>query len=418
MKDTARGPRIEEESTLPLQLVDVVREDLRAFVVARGMEALAAMLERERTTLCGPRYRHDALRTCSRAGHTPSELVMGGRRVSVQRPRVRDCEGREVPLASWGAFCDEDPLEDRAVQQMLLGVSTRKYADSLEPLAPELDERGTSKSAVSRRFVELTAKKAHEWLARPIDGADIVAVLIDGIHVDDHVFLVALGIDREGRKHVLGLREGATENATCCRELLSDMRERGLSTDKVTLFVLDGSKALSRAVRDVFGSHARIQRCQVHKTRNVVEQLPESMRASVKATMRQAYRTTNADKAKQQLVNLARRLREVHPSAAASLEEGLDETLTVKRFDLPSQLERILSTTNAIENLMGSVRHHTRRVKKWKDGQMMLRWIATALADASERFRRVMGAKAMRELAVALRGAPTNATVAEESNAA
>jgi putative transposase len=417
MKDTAKRESFEEEETSPLRLVEVVRHDLRAFVVSEGMKALAEMLEEERTALCGPRYRHDRERTCSRTGYAPGELVMGGRRVSVPRPRVRDRDGREVPLTSWSAFGDEDPLDERAVRQMLLGVSTRKYARSLEPLGPELAERGTSKSAVSRRFVEVTSKKVDEWLARPLDGLGVVAMLVDGIHVDDHVFLVALSIDIEGNKQVLGVREGATENATCCRELLTDLRERGLATDKQTLFVLDGSKALARAVRDVFGERARMQRCQVHKTRNVIEQLPESMRAQVRASMRQAYRTSNADKAKQQLVNLARRLRDAHPGAAASLEEGLDETLTVKRFALPSQLERILSTTNAIENLMGSIRGHTHRVKKWKDGRMMLRWVATALQDASTRFRRVMmGRNGMSELAAALRGS-TN-PIAHESNAA
>lgn len=416
MKDTAKRESLEEAETLPLRLVEVVRQDLRAFVVNEGMKALAEMLEEERAALCGPRYRHDAERTCSRAGYAPGELVMGGRRVSVPRPRVRDRDGREVPLTSWSGFSDEDPLDERAVRQMLLGVSTRKYRRSLEPLGPELHERGTSKSAVSRRFVEVTSKKVDEWLARLLDGIDVVAILIDGIHVDDHVFLVALGIDMEGNKQVLGVREGATENATCCRELLTDLRERGLATDKQTLFVLDGSKALARAVRDVFGERARVQRCQVHKTRNVVEQLPESMRASVRASMRQAYRTSNADKAKQQLVNLARRLRDAHPAAAGSLEEGLDETLTVKRFSLPSQLERILSTTNAIENLMGSIRGHTRRVKKWRDGRMMLRWVATALQDAAARFRRVMGRNGMRELATALRGSTNH--IAHESNAA
>jgi putative transposase len=416
MKDTAKRESFEEEGTLPLRLVDVVREDLRAFVVRSGMQALAELLEEERTALCGPRYQHDAERTSSRAGYAPGELVMGGRRVSVPRPRVRDREGREVPLSSWSAFGDEDPLDERAVRQMLLGVSTRKYGRSLEPLGPELRERGTSKSAVSRRFVEVTSKKVDEWLGRSLDGIDPVAILIDGIHVDEHVFLVVLGVDKDGKKHVLGVREGATENATCCRELLCDLRERGLATDKVTLFVLDGSKALARAVRDVFAERARIQRCQVHKTRNVVDQLPESMRASVRSTMRQAYRTANADKAKQQLLNLARRLREAHPAAAGSLEEGLDETLTVKRLDLPSGLERILSTTNAIENLMGSVRSQTQRVKKWKDGRMMLRWVATALDDASTRFRRVVSATAMRDVAVALRG--VTARIAQETNAA
>ena len=416
MKDTARRESLEEEGQEPLRLVDVVREDLRAFVTRAGMEALAALLEEERTDLCGPRYEHDEGRACSRAGYAPGELVMGGRRVSVTRPRVRDRSGREVPLSSWSSFRQEDALDERALRQMLVGVSTRRYAGSLEALGPEVVERGTSKSAVSRRFVEVTTKKVEEWLGRPLDSIDPIAILIDGIHVDERVFLVALGIDIEGKKHVLGVREGATENATCCRELLCDLRERGLSTDKRTLFVLDGAKALARAVRDVYGERARIQRCQVHKTRNVIEQLPESMRASVRASMRQAYRLSSADKAKQQLLNLARRLRETQPSAAASIEEGLDETLTVKRFGLPTQLERILSTTNAIENLMGSVRGHTRRVKKWKDTRMMLRWVATALEDASTRFRCVMHRAGMRDLAAALRS--DTSTVAQDSNAA
>lgn len=416
MKDSAKRETLEEEGTLPLRLVEVVREDLRAFVVRAGMEALAQMLEEERAALCGPRYAHDAERGCSRGGFAPSELVMGGRRVSVPRPRVRDREGREVPLSSWQTFRDRDPLDDRALRQMLLGVSTRKYAASLEPLGADVVERGTSKSAVSRRFVEVTSKKAEQWLARPLNGIDPIAILIDGIHIDEHVFLVALGVDVEGKKHVLGVRQGATENATSCRELLCNLRDRGLGTDRSTLFVLDGAKALARAVRDVFGDRGRIQRCQVHKTRNVVEQLPETMRTSVRASMRQAYRSASADKAKQQLLNLARRLRDEHPHAASSLEEGLDETLTVKRFALPTQLERILSTTNAIENLMGSVRDHTRRVKKWKDARMMVRWIATALEDASTRFRSVMSRAGMRDLAEALRG-ETNA-VARDSSAA
>jgi transposase-like protein len=404
MKDTARGSSCKEGTTLRLRLAEIVREDLRAFVVSQGMRALGMMLEEERSALCGPRYEHDAERTCSRAGYAPGELVMGGRRVSVPRPRVRDRDGREIALGSWSAFRDEDPLDERAVRQMLVGVSTRRYKDSLEPIGVQVAERGTSKSAVSRRFVERTSKQVEQWLAQPLDGIDIVVGMIDGICIADRVFLVALGIDVEGKKHVLGVREGATENATSCRALLCDLRDRGLSTSKKTLFVLDGSKALARAVRDVYGDNAIIQRCQVHKTRNVLDELPEHMRASVRAAMRQAYRAGDVDKAKTQLLNLARRLGDDHPSASASLREGLDETLTVKRLGLPSQLERILSTTNAIENLMGGVRGHTRRVKKWKDGKMMLRWVATALEDSSSRFRRVMGARGIRELARALRG--------------
>jgi transposase-like protein len=192
---------------------------------------------------------------------------------------------------------------------------------------------------------------------------------------------------------VLGVREGATENAAACTELLADLRDRGIGTDRHLLVVLDGAKALAKAVRSVFGSRALIQRCQLHKSRNVLDQLPETMRPSVRQALREAYRCGDADRARKLLTNLARRLRADHPGAAASLDEGLDETLTVMRLKLPKSLARVLSTTNAVENLIGSVRHLGRRVKRWKDGQMILRWTVTAAADAAARFRRVVGAR-------------------------
>jgi len=329
-------------------------------------------------------------------------LVLGGRLASVQRPRVRDAAG-EVTLPSWSAFRERDPLEQRAVEQMLVGVSTRKYDRSLEPVDPSLHTRGTSKSAVSRRFVAMTATRVKAWLERDLSALDLVVLMIDGLHVDEHVLLVALGIDMAGNKHVLGLREGATENATSCTELLADLQARGLRTDRTILAVLDGSKALAKAVRVVFGGRIRIQRCQAHKVRNITEQLPDSMRTSVRQALQQAYRGKNPVRAKQQLENLARRLRTEHPGAAASLEEGLDETLTVMAFGLPEWLERTLSTTNAIENLIGSGRELSRRVKRWRDGKMIVRWYATACMDAERRFHRVRDHKGIAKLVSALR---------------
>ncbi|MEK7863933.1 MAG: IS256 family transposase, partial [Chloroflexota bacterium] len=370
-----------------------MREDLRAFVVNAGIAALAALLERERTELCGARYAHQADRRAGRGGHAAGELVMGGRRVRVQRPRVRSVGGREIALPSWELFSAEDPLEERAVEQMLVNVSTRKYARSLEPVPAEIPARGTSKSAVSRRFVAATEVQMGQWLGRDLSGLDLAVLMLDGVHVHEHVMLVALGIDADGEKHVLGVREGATENATACTALLTDLRERGLRTDRTTLAVIDGSKALAKAVRDVFGARGLIQRCQAHKSRNVLDQLPEDMRPSVRQAMRDAYAAGDAGRAKRMLVNLVRRLRDAHPGAAASLEEGLDETLTVMRLGLPRRLERQLSTTNAIENLIGSVRLLGNRVKRWRDGRMILGWTVTAVADAASRFRRVTGAR-------------------------
>jgi transposase-like protein len=389
---------------LVLGLRHVVREHLREFVISAGTAALAAMLEEERTRLVGPKYAHLPDRRARRAGSAPGELVMGGRRVQVRRPRARTLDGQEVQLPSWTAFGAEDPLHERAVEQMLVGVTTRRYARSLEPLPADLPSRGTSRSAVSRRFVAATERQMAEWLGRELGSLELGVVMIDGIHIDEHVLLVALGIDADGKKHVLGVREGATENAAACTALLADLRDRGLHTDRPVLVVVDGAKALAKAVRNVFGDQAIVQRCQAHKLRNVVDQLPDDMKPSVRQAMREAYAASDAGRAHTMLTNLVRRLREKYPGAASSLDEGLDETIAVKRLRLSKKLERQLSTTNAIENLMGSVRRLSRRVKRWRGGKMILRWTVAAVADAATRFRRVTGAcEGMAELMRVLR---------------
>jgi len=383
----------EASAQLALGLRHLVRENLREFVITAGTAALTGVLEDERTQLVGPRYAHLPMRQARRSGSAPGELVMGGRRVRVRRPRARTLDGQEVQLPSWTSFGAEDPLHERAVEQMLVGVTTRRYARSLEPLPADLPSRGTSRSAVSRRFVAATERQMAEWLGRDLGALDLGVLMIDGIHIDEHVLLVALGIDADGKKRVLGVREGATENAAACTALLADLRDRGLRTDRPMLIVIDGAKAIAKAVRNVFGERAIVQRCQAHKTRNVVDQLPDEMKPSVRQALRDAYAASDADRARTMLRNLVRRLRNDHPGAASSLEEGLDETLSVKRLRLPKKLERQLSTTNAIENLMGSVRRLSRRVKRWRGGKMILRWTVTAVADAATRFRRIMGAR-------------------------
>jgi putative transposase len=401
--DQKRDVRNEVKLAMVRGLGAIMRRDLRAFVMDAGMAALAEVLESERTEACGPRHARQKDRQAYRAGYTQGELVMGGRRVSAERPRARTVGGEEVELPSWRFFSKADPLTDRAMEQMIVGVSTRKYARSLEPDSPNVKTRGTSKSAVSRRFVAKTEAQMDEWLGRDLSQISLAVMMIDGVHVDEHVLLVALGIDVDGNKHVLGVREGATENSTSCTALLADLVERNLRTDYTILAVLDGAKALAKAVRTVWGKRVLIQRCQVHKLRNVTEQLPESMRPSVKKTMQQAYRSRSAKTAKRLLANLLQRLRSEHPGAAGSLEEGLDETLTVMDFNLPEWLERTLVTTNAIENLIGSVRNLGRRVRRWKDGKMILRWAATALIEASKQFRRLRGHAGMNKLVTALR---------------
>jgi len=400
-KKNAVGEAIAE--VVQLGAPSIARRGLREMIFEAGVRTLIEILEEERTAVCGPRYVHDRDRAAVRGGHVDGELVLGGRLAGVRRPRARTIDGHEVVLPSWEAFSDRDPLSARAVEQMIVGVSTRKYDRSLEAVAPQIVTRGTSKSAVSRRFVATTEAEARAFLARDLSAIDLVVLMIDGLCIEDHVLLVALGIDVDGKKHVLGLREGATENAVSCTALLSDLQSRGLRTDRSILAVLDGSKALAKAVRAVFGSRVQVQRCQAHKVRNVEAQLPDSMRTSIRQAMRQAYRCRSPERAERLLRNLQRRLSADHPGAAASLEEGLTETLTVMQFGLPEWLERTLATTNPIENLIGSTRDLSRRVKRWRDGRMIVRWTATALIEAEKNFRRVRGHSGLRFLAGMLR---------------
>jgi transposase-like protein len=286
---------------------------------------------------------------------------------------------------------------------VLVGVSTRKYARSLEPVPQSVRTRGTSKSAVSRRFVEATAQHFEEMTKRNLAEIDLAALIIDGLNVGEYVILVALGIDTAGNKHVLGLYEGATENATACKGLLNDLASRGVQTERSVLIVIDGSKALFAAVRAIFGQRAIVQRCQVHKRWNVEDHLPENMKGTIGSAITKAYRSRHPERAERILEGLARQLEREHPQAAASLREGLSETLTVMRMGLSDWLERTLSTTNPIENLNGSLRRITRNVKRWDDGRMVLRWIAAALTEASKGFRRLRGYQDMPKLVAALR---------------
>lgn len=382
-------------------LAEVVRMELREFVIAKGMEALAVMLEQDRVALCGPAYGRDES-SAKRAGSAPGRLVMGGRRVTVRRPRVRDEEG-EVELPSWRELAAEDPLTERATEQMLIGVSTRKYARSLEPMPEGVSESGTSRSPVSRRFKATTEKQLAKLLESDLSDVPLVALMIDGIHINERVVLVAIGVDKDAKKHVLGLWSGATENASVCKALLNNLVRRGLDAQRSLLFVIDGSPALRKAIRTIFDGRALIQRCQVHKRRNVMDHLPDDLHASAGKAIRDAYRSASAKAAKKRLQALANQLEADHPCAASSLREGLDDTLTVKAMKLPSGLERTLSTTNAIENLNGGVRRVTRRVKRWRDGKMILRWTAAALLEHAKGFRRLRGYRGMPKLIAALR---------------
>ena len=389
--------------SLPMQ--EVLADVQHAFLglcINAGRQVLATMMEQDRVALCGPKGVPDAGRTSVRGGHTSSQVVLGGQRIRIRRPRARALENAELDLPSytWASGCD--PLNAATLAAIAAGVSTRRYASTQDRLPPPETGIATSKSAVSRRFVMLSEQQLQQWLEKRFNDVDLPVVMIDGIHFRDRVVLLALGIDTQGAKHLLGVHEGSTEATRVVRKMLSDLVDRGLDAERPRLWVIDGGKALRRAIVDLFGSHAKIQRCQEHKRRNVIEHLPESMHPGVNRALRDAWNSSDADLAGRQLERLAGSLKRQYPGAAASLREGLSETLTAQQLGITGALYRTIRTTNPIENLNGLVGQYTRNVKNWKDGSMVLRWIASALSDASGRFRRLRGHDHMPRLLTAL----------------
>jgi len=400
-----------------LRLASMYRRNLYEFVVQQGMKALDVMLEQDLDLLCGPKYTRGGEHEALRWGSTEGRLVMGGRRIKTRKPRARK-DGREVELPTWAEFAGEDPLDHRSMQQMVVGVSTRNYERSLEELPDELEPHGASKSATSRRFVEMTEQKLQEWLSSDLSQLKLVAVIIDGIAVGEQTVVIALGIDETGQKHPLGLWQGATENADLCQGLLNNLVERGLDAQQAYLFIIDGSKALRKAIRVIFGSRGIVQRCQEHKIRNVLGHLPKSLHPSVNKTMRDAYRGGSKQTARKRLLNLVTQLEGDHPDAAESLREGLDETITLKDWKLQTSLERTLSTTNSIENLNGSIRWVSRNVKRWRDGSMIRRWVAAGIFEARRTFRRLRGHAGISALTQALRSPEQTTRIDQEVNVA
>ena len=408
-------PHVELQLPLPLlSCLKAVREGFFELCVRVGEQALHALMEHDRTELCGTKWSREPSRTAVRGGSTASEITLGGRRIRVRRLRAAQVDGPELALPSFAWAAARDPLDEQTWRAIVAGVSTRSYAASLDPVPHDLRERSTSRSAVSRRFVTLSQRQLTTCLSRPLGDLDLQVVMIDGIAYHDHAILVALGIDGRGTKHVLGVREGTTENSTVAGALLSDLVDRGLTTAQPVLFVIDGGKAIRTAIRRVFGTYGVVQRCQVHKLRNVLEHLPEELRPSVRHAMRQAYdSSTTSASAQRQLERLARSLEADHPGAVASLREGLEETLTLQTLGITGALWKTLRSTNPIENLNGGVAKFTRNVRRWRHGSMILRWVGAATLDAEEQFRRVRGHREMPALIEALRQRVTTSDTEE-----
>ena len=386
------------------QLVGAAKEGLLSLSVGVGLGVLTELMEEEVDDVVGPKGKWNGERTAVRHGHGDGEVTLGGRRVEVKRPRVRTADGEaEVALSTYEHFADRDPLARVVLERMLAGVSTRRYRRTQEPVGEEVETkaRSTSKSAVSRTFVERTRQALGELMARQLGDLRLAVMMLDGLELKGRMMIVALGITTEGVKIPLGLWEGSTENATVATALLSDLVERGLDPEQGMLFVIDGSKALRKAIRSVFGE-VPVQRCLWHKERNVLQHLPERDRPQVKARMRRAWRETDYQRALEQLTRLAAELDHTHPGAAGSLREGMEETLTVTRLGIKGKLRRTLESTNPCESMIDTVRTTQRNVKHWSSGEMGLRWTAAGMLEAEQQFRKVIGYTQLPQLAIAI----------------
>ena len=375
------------------ELTENVKGRLLALAVGAGLQVMHVLMAESASGVCGPKGRHDPERIAVRHGSEAGSVTLGGRRVPVRRPRLRSADGHgEVAVPAYELFSGTELLDQMALERMTAKLSTRRYAAGLEPVgtAVEATARSTSRSAVSQRFVTATETTLAEMMAAELSELDLVALMVDGVHFADHLCVVALGIGIDGTKHPLGLVEGDTENATVVTDLLAGLRDRGLDVTKPTLVVIDGAKALSSVVKVVFDQPV-IARCQLHKIRNVQRRLNDAMGATVATKMRAAYANPDALEAEAALEALARSLAKSHPGAAGSLREGLAETLTVARLGVPPTLARSLRSTNMIESMIEICRDHSSNVKRWRDGDMALRWCAAGMGEAKKQFQRVNG---------------------------
>ncbi len=396
------------------ELVGAAKEGLLALSVGVGLSVVHELMEAEVDEVVGPKGRHDDTRTATRHGHESGSMTLGARRVAIKRPRVRSADGeRELPLATYSHFADRDPLTRAVMDRMLAGVSSRRFATVGEQVGSEVAEgaSSTSKSAVSREFVEHTRTALGELMSRRLDDVRLAALMLDGLDVAGRCHVVALGITTEGVKVPLGLWEGSTENATLAAALLSDLVDRGLDPEQGILFVIDGSKALRKAIAEVFGARAPVQRCQRHKERNVLEQLPERERPLLRGKLRAAWALKDHALARSRLELIAAELDGSWPDAARSLREGLTETLTLIRLGISGLLAKTLASTNPCESMIEIVRYTQRNVKSWRSGDMRLRWSAAGMLEAERQFRKIIGYRDLAKLAVAVEREVTAAAV-------
>jgi transposase-like protein len=378
----------------------VLTEQLHSFAINLGLLVTGQFLEAEVTRLCGERYQRNPDRQHTRYGHQPGYVTLAGQKAQIQRPRVRQASGgAEVELPLYQALQSPEMMPEAALKRMVRGVSTRNYEEVVDLAC---DSFGVKKSSVSRAFVKATAASVKELSSRRLDQERFLAIFLDGVEYAGEMMLVALGITEKGEKKILGLRQGASENAEVCTSLLEELCQRGLDTKQPILAVLDGSKALAAAVKRVWGTKVRIQRCQIHKRRNIEAHLPQQHHDELRRQLNAAWHDTDYERARKQLLATVKWLDRINPDAANSLREGLEETLTVVKLGLPELLRQTLATTNPIESALSVTRTVTARVTRWRDGDMRLRWCTAGLLRAEQRFQRIDGYRHLPDLARAL----------------
>jgi putative transposase len=418
-EEAARVADLPVEATVALaEVAGAVKDGLLAFASATGLVVMAQMMEAELTGLVGGK--HAKLPTAERVGNwhgtTTGSVVLGGRQVTTDRPRGRTTEGQEIGLDTWKTFSSKDLLNSLVVERMLAGVATRRHADVAEPVGADIEARSKSmsKSAVSRRFVKATERAVADLMARNLADLDVAVVMIDGLEVAGQCCVVALVITEDGTKVPVGLWLGDTENKTVVTALLADLVARGLDTTGGVLCVIDGAKALAAGIRKVFGEEAVVQRCTLHKRRNVTGHLGKELATTIDRRLGIIFAQPDATKGLEAARRLAKELDAEHPDAAASLREGLDDMFTVRRLGIGGTLAKTLTNTNCIESMISITRRTTGRVTRWKDGTMKKRWIAAGMLEAERSFRRVRGYREMPKLVEALRRDVTPAAATPE----
>ena len=403
-KALATAPNVH---TLVEEAYDTMAASFEQFCLMAGIESLTQMMDEDVHHLAGQRYEHRSGKPGYRWGHTKAQVGFHGGKVDVDRPRVRNrSTGKEMALPSWEELASHGFLEQWAMNLMVMNVATRKFCRAVRLPEAGVSAKagsGLSKSAVSRRFKTLTQAKFDEWMGSDLSELDLVAIQIDGLHLDDHLLMIgAVGIEVSGQKHPLGVVEGATENAATVQALLDNLIGRGLDPDGCFLFIVDGAKALSKSLRRTFGADIPIQRCRIHKARNITDRLVPKHHAAVRRTLKQAWELGDVDKAEKLMRNLARRFEQEAPDVSRSILEGLDEILTVVRLGLPIELRRSLASTNIIESMNSVIRQVCRNVKRWRDAKMALRWTAAGMLEAKKGFRRIKAYKQLPILKQAL----------------